>query len=235
MTRTLTRRRGRPLGRHAAREAATRQRLLDSASRLFAERGFFHVPVRDICRDARANVAAVNYHFGDKLGLYREVVNAAIEGVRNASDVTMDAPPGSAPADRLRHYIRTFVPRIARPVAWITGILRHEMSEPTPLAPAIAERAFMPRIRYLAAVVAELLGAAPDDPRVAFSVISIQSQCLFYRPDPFRDRVFPGWPLNDQQLVQAAEHIAEFCLAGIRGLAAGSPARPADPGATPRS
>ena len=219
MTRTLTRRRGGPLGRHTARHAATRQRLLDAASRLFAERGFFHVPVRDICREARANVAAVNYHFGDKLGLYREVVDAAIAGVRNASDVTMDALPGSRPEDRLRHYVRTFVPRIARPAAWIMGIMRHEMSEPTPLAPAIAERAIMPRIRYLTAIVTELLGCAPDDPRVAFGVISIQSQCLFYRPDPFRDRVFPGWPLGDAQLAKAAEAIAEFSIAGLRGLA----------------
>lgn len=220
MTRTVSRRRARPLGRHAAREAATRQRLLDTATRAFAERGFFHVPVRDICREARANVAAVNYHFGDKLGLYREVVNAAIEAVRNASDVTMNPPPGSSAEDRLRHYVRTFVPRIARPAAWIMGIMRHEMSEPTPLAPAIAERAFMPRIRYLAAIVTELLGCAPEDHRVALGVISIQSQCLFYRPDPFRDRVFPGWPLDDAQLAQAAEYIAEFSIAGIRGIAA---------------
>ncbi len=220
MTPTLTRRRNRPSGRPAAREAATRQRLLDAATRLFAERGFFHVPVRDICREARANVAAVNYHFGDKLGLYRAVVDAAIAEVRNASDATMDAPAGSSAEARLRHYIRSFVPRVARPAAWIMGLMRHEMNEPTPLAPAIAERAFMPRIKYLAALVAELLGCPETDPNVALTVISIQSQCLFYRPDPFRDRVFPGWPLSDVQLTQAAEYIAEFSIAGIRGIAA---------------
>jgi len=218
VTRTLMRRRGRPIGRRDAREAATRQRLLDAATRLFAERGYFHVPVRDICREARANIAAINYHFGDKLQLYREVLDAAIAEVRTVGDATMDAPPGSSPEAKLRHYIRTFVPRLARPT-WIMSLLRHEMNEPTPLAPAIAERAFMPRIKYLAAVVAELLGCPATDPRVPLTVISIQSQCLFYRPDPFRDRVYPGWPLNDAQLVQAAEFIAEFCVAGIEGIA----------------
>ena len=48
----------------------TRQRLLEAAARLFAARGFTHVTVREICNAANANVAAVNYHFGDKLGLY---------------------------------------------------------------------------------------------------------------------------------------------------------------------
>jgi AcrR family transcriptional regulator len=218
----MTRPRGRTRApvRRATRQATTRQRLLDSATRLFAEQGFSRVTVRDICRDAGANLAAVNYHFGDKLELYREVVEAAIAGVRDASDVTMNAPPGSAAEDKLRHYVRTFVPRIARPVAWILGLMRHEMAEPTPLAPLIAERAIMPRIRYLTGVVAELLDCSQNDPRVHACVISVQSQCLFYRPDPFREAVFPGWPLSDADLAVAANLIAEFSVAGIRGIAA---------------
>lgn len=207
----------------AVREAATRQRLLDSATRLFAERGFSRVPVRTICREAGANLAAVNYHFGDKLGLYREVVDAAIADVRDVSDVTMDAPPGSSPEDRLRHYVRTFVPRIARPVAWVLALMRHEMAEPTPLAPLIAERAIMPRIQYLSGLAADMLGSTPDDPRVKRCVISIQSQCLFYAPDRFREAVFRGWPLSDAELEGVAHHVAEFSIAGIKGIAA-SPA-----------
>ena len=63
----------------------TRQRLLDAASRLFAERGFKDVTVRDICRAARANVAAVNYHFGDKRGLYVQLLQAATALMREAT------------------------------------------------------------------------------------------------------------------------------------------------------
>src|SRR6516225_8210096 len=66
--------------RHRDRE--TRERVLKAAAQLFADRGFKKVTVRDICRAARANVAAVNYHFGDKGGLYREVLQLAIETMR---------------------------------------------------------------------------------------------------------------------------------------------------------
>ncbi len=48
------------------------------AAHLFAEHGFDNVTVRDICQQARANVAAVNYHFGGKSGLYDEVLRWAI-------------------------------------------------------------------------------------------------------------------------------------------------------------
>ena len=63
----------------AGGDRATRRRILDQAAALFAERGFEKVTVREICRAARANVAAVNYHFGDKRSLYVAVVKMAIE------------------------------------------------------------------------------------------------------------------------------------------------------------
>jgi AcrR family transcriptional regulator len=51
----------------------TKQHLLDAAQRLFAEHGFRKTSVRDIAKEAGSNVAAVNYHFGSKENLYREV------------------------------------------------------------------------------------------------------------------------------------------------------------------
>jgi len=47
----------------------TRARLLDAAREVFSEHSFQGATVREICRRAEANVAAVNYHFGNKEGL----------------------------------------------------------------------------------------------------------------------------------------------------------------------
>jgi len=52
----------------------TRERLLDVASDLFAERGFDGVSVRDITRAAQANLGAVTYYFQSKQALFAEVV-----------------------------------------------------------------------------------------------------------------------------------------------------------------
>ena len=51
----------------------TRERLLDAAERLFAERGFAGTSVREITDAAGANLGAVNYHFRSKENLYAEV------------------------------------------------------------------------------------------------------------------------------------------------------------------
>ena len=61
-------------GIDAGNDLATRDRLLGTAARLFADNGFATVSVRDICRDAGANVAAVNYHFTSKDTLFRDVL-----------------------------------------------------------------------------------------------------------------------------------------------------------------
>ena len=52
----------------------SRQRLLEVAEELFAHRGFDGTTVREICDRAGMNVAAVNYHFGDKETLFVEAV-----------------------------------------------------------------------------------------------------------------------------------------------------------------
>lgn len=53
---------------------STRDQILESAWKLFSEKGFEDVSVRDVTNDAGVNLASVSYHFGSKSGLIQEVV-----------------------------------------------------------------------------------------------------------------------------------------------------------------
>ena len=53
--------------------ASVRERLLDTAERLFSEHGFEGTSVRDLASAAGCNIASVNYYFGSKERLYEEV------------------------------------------------------------------------------------------------------------------------------------------------------------------
>ncbi|MEJ2220434.1 MAG: TetR family transcriptional regulator, partial [Desulfobacterales bacterium] len=57
----------------AANNDHTRERILDEAESLFALKGYDAVSVREITGAANCNLAAVNYHFGNKRNLYLEV------------------------------------------------------------------------------------------------------------------------------------------------------------------
>jgi hypothetical protein len=97
--------------------------------------------------------------------------------------------------------------------------MRHETTNPTPAAPQIFDLAIRPRLEYLSGVIAELIGCAATDPRVVRGVISVQAQCLIYRPDPFHSAVRDKWPVVPGPSDALADHIAEFSLAGIRAMA----------------
>jgi AcrR family transcriptional regulator len=101
-------------------ERDTRERLIEAAGRLFADYGFKKVTVRDIVAAAHANIAAVNYHFGDKLGLYREVVEAAIAAQETTTRESREAGEGLPADERLRSFIRIFVGRAMKhPQSWV--------------------------------------------------------------------------------------------------------------------
>ena len=110
----------------------TRERLLSEAARLFAARGFARVTVRDICRAANANVAAINYHFHGKRGLYDAVVQSAIDQMRGTTATIVAAGQGQPPQQRLKTFIRIFLERVtAMRDNWIHQLMVRELNEPT--------------------------------------------------------------------------------------------------------
>ena len=206
-----------------ARGADTRTRLLEAATRLFTERGFGKVTIRDISAAAGTNLAAVSYHFRDKAGLYEEVLALGLRFAQELNAETTLPREGHLPEERLRHYVRQYLPRIIHSErrGWIYGLLRHEMADPTPMATSYVRQAIMPRIEYLIEIVRELLGDASSDERVRRCVTSIQAQCLFFLPDPFKNMVADNWqPDTDERIREMADHITDFSLAGIRATAA---------------
>ena len=204
----------------------TRERLIQAAGQLFAEHGFRKVTVREICRAAHANVAAVNYHFGDKLGLYREVLDTAI-AVQQATTAAARAAGEGLPADqRLREFIRVFTERVARhPPSWVRGLIYREMSDPTPALDQIVERGIRPRFDYLWTIVADLLGCPLSDERVLPCAGSVHSQLILSVPNPIAARMRPGAPHGPTEIAGLVEHITAFSLGGIERLR-GTPAAP---------
>jgi AcrR family transcriptional regulator len=202
------------------KDGETRARVLAVATRLFAARGFEKVTVREICREAGANLAAVNYHFGDKLGLYREVLRQAIEEMRSTTEAARLGGAGGTAEQKLRAYIRVFLERVVGHGrdSWIHQLMAHEMAAPTPALDLVIDQVIRPRMAYLGELVAEMLEAPVDDPRVLRSVLSVQSQFHALMMNPVARRMAPGF-IGDTSTVDAwAEHIASFSLSGIRSL-----------------
>lgn len=200
----------------------TRQRLLETAMKLFAEHGFTHVTIRDICEEANANLAAVNYYFRDKLGLYTEIVNLAADFMHRSKMAALEAGEGQSPDERLRRYIRVFLHGILDPKeeCWMEKLIGREMIEPTPAFDLIVEKGIKPSSALLIGMVADILGSSPGDWRAVQCALSVQAQCVFYGLSRnVTNRMAPGFVYTSEIIDGLAHHIAEFSLAGIRAIA----------------
>jgi TetR/AcrR family transcriptional regulator, regulator of cefoperazone and chloramphenicol sensitivity len=199
----------------------TRQRLLEAAGEVFAEQGFRNTTIREICRRAQANLAAVNYHFGDKEGLYAAVMKyayaCALEKYPLAQRESEEMPAG----DRLHAFIRYLLLSIFEkgPPAWLGKIMAREMIEPTRALDDLVESIIYPMGQKLGAIVRALLGEQAPDDLVHRCQMSIIGQCLHYRnARPVIQRLFPEHQYSPEDIAAMADHITRFSLGGLRGL-----------------
>jgi AcrR family transcriptional regulator len=197
----------------------TRARVLEEARKRFAAQGFRHVTVREICHGAGANVAAVNYHFGDKRGLYLEVLEIAMAVMRQTTEQARLAGEGGDAEHKLRAYIRLFLQRVGQGRdSWIHQMMTHEMAEPTDALDRIVAEVIEPRIRYMRELIGEMLQLPSEDPRVMRCVLSVQSQFHAAMANPISKRLVPGFTGDPAAVETLAQHIADFSIGGIRSL-----------------
>jgi AcrR family transcriptional regulator len=194
--------------------------LLEVAGQVFAEQGFRAATVRDICHRANANIASVNYHFGDKEKLYSEVLLYASLCACEKYNPLKAIDPKSPASKRLEGYIHHFLAKIfdeGRP-AWHGKLLAREMIEPTKALDDLIQKEVKPNSEMLVGIVKELLGPAGRDPAlVRRSVLSVVGQCVFYQHSrPFLTRLFPDETMDIDGLTQ---HITRFSLSAMRAAA----------------
>jgi AcrR family transcriptional regulator len=194
----------------------TRQRLISTAGEIFAEHGFHAATVREICSQAQANVAAINYYFGDKMGLYIEAVQAAHCG--SPEMMQPNWPAEMSPSDRLRAFIREWLRHFlddSRP-AWQAKLMLREMAEPTEACAKLVEAYIRPMADVLRAILAQLLPeSCPEEDRwlVGFSIVG---QCLFYKIHrPVAVLLYGRERYAELDLDRLSEHICRFSLAAL--------------------
>jgi AcrR family transcriptional regulator len=197
----------------------TRLRLLRAAGEIFAEQGFRQTTVREICEKAGANVAAVNYHFGDKLGLYAAVVKHwfALAWEKHPPDGGLS--PNASPKERLQVFIRSWLWRMMDngAPAWYGRLIAREMADPTPsVTDAIIESHIRPHSQLLRSILIELLGPGISPRQIGMAAASIAGQCLFYFHcrDTIR-KLQPVLRFDATGLDDIASHITSFSLAGM--------------------
>lgn len=208
----------------AQSDADARQRLLDAAGPLFAARGYDGTTVREIVEAAGVNLAAVNYYFRGKQGLYNAVLT---EGYAALLAATRDGPVPAGPftPEQARAWLVEFVGAMVeraldpRRPHWLFEIMMREMVAPTPALDELVARFIRPQHAANCQAIAALTGLEASEQRVSLAGYSIVAQVLMYKHCPqMVQRLGPVETATPQARRALATHIAEFSLAGLASL-----------------
>src|SRR5580698_3140723 len=212
----------------------TRAKLLDAGGQVFAESGFQAATVREICARAGVNIALVNYHFGDKLELYTEVLRFSI--CASGNEIIHKAIDSAAPPEKaFRELIRAMLLKIygADRPAWHFRLMMHEFAQPTPAMASVIDETMQPIYDRFRMLIGRMLDFDRDHDQVRLVTHSVIAQVVHYaHARHVVSRIWPELNLNPERVEQIATHIADFSLAGIHEIAR-TPAKLKSPSKSP--
>lgn len=203
----------------SANNQGTRERLLQAAGEVFALRGFRAATVREICRRAEVNLAAVNYHFRDKGHLYETVLEYA-----HRYAMEKHPPDGGLSADapaeqRLAAFVRSFLCRLTdkgRP-AWHGLLMLREITEPTSALDTLVGQTVRPQLELVHSIAQSLLGPDARTNDVLLCASSIVGQCMHFQMSRHvLCRLNPALTFDAETIENIVRHVVLFSLAGIR-------------------
>jgi AcrR family transcriptional regulator len=196
----------------------TKLRVLNAACDEFSYKGYRDATVADICKLADANMASVNYYFGDKANLYVETWRHIYHNFRKS--VLKVLEKGTA-EEKLRRYVRFLIENLnARDdVLKFSRLYLMELLNPTGLIDDIWDEIVDPNREKLHGIIRELMDNEIDDLKLVLCELSIINQCRVLSTIQKVDlERFLERPIDDDMIEQMIDHIIEFSLAGIRAI-----------------
>ena len=194
------------------KKLSTKQRLLNAACSIFAEKGYQAATVSEICEQADANIAAVNYHFGDKKSLYME----SFRHLFQLSDETYPrtAPPGADAEQWLRCFVRRRIHCIFDdgPAGLLPKLLHKEMGQPTEIHQQLRNELIEPMRNQVKEKVLQFLGPETTEEELSLAELNFSSIHIFMNVG--KQKCANEWGSMDGELL--IEQIEHFSMGGLQ-------------------
>ncbi|SHG40758.1 CerR family C-terminal domain-containing protein [Massilia sp. CF038] len=210
----------------------SRERLLMTAMRLFAEQGFAKTSTREIALAAGTNIASISYYFGDKAGLYRAAFTEP------APHRTEDIEAFTREDLSLREALREFYSHLLEPLKqgdlarMCMRLWFREMLEPTGLWHEEIDSDIRPAHAGLTQVIARhmQLTAIDDDlSRLSFCIVGMALQLMIARD--VIDKISPQLLDSESAIDTWLERLVDYGEALVHAEQARRAALPTSPAA----
>ncbi len=197
---------------------ATRARILEATGELFATTGYAETTNKAIAAEARVDLASINYHFGNRSGLYQTVLAEAHRRLLGVNDLRELVESELAPTSKLRFLIEQLVQRATEePQAWHLRILAREVLAPSSHLQVLFQNEALPKMVLVKRMLSEITKIPAEDPALTRCLLSVGAPCLMLLVG---GRSFPG-PLQEVFQMPPAtvvEHLFHFAMGGMQAI-----------------
>ncbi len=202
---------------------STREKILDTAERLFAEKGFEGVSVREITNRAGCNVASISYYFGNKKGLYltvfRERLTERARKVQSSFWKELEGHNNPSSEEVIRALARAF---LKSPFSEKERLLHHkliarEVSRPTEAFEIFHTEVVAPFFDALFRLLKRHIKGTTTKEEQLLYVLSIFAQVMHFNLSRNMLTAITGKKLDEPFIDRLIEHIVRFSLYGIKG------------------
>jgi AcrR family transcriptional regulator len=203
------------------REDPTKERILDTAEVLFAQRGYQAVSIREITACADCNLAAVNYHFGNKQNLYVEVFRCRwvprAKRVQESFKESLAGQNNFSATAIVRSLARAFLegPLSDEERLRHSQLMTREMAQPTEAFNHVAERAMGPFFKELADNLRSVLPQGLEEERLLLNIFSMFGMILYFNFARVAVSRITGREYDPAFKALLVDHITQFSLEGL--------------------
>ncbi len=197
----------------------TRNLLMMTAGRLFAEHGYDKVSTRKIADTAQVNLGGIHYHFGSKEKLYIEAFKYAINKSKASrfGEAAIEFPDLMHTPEGQAEIIRTVVERIfqnlyqSQETAWVHQLILRELYFPSSAETTLLTQVFMPTLEESLTFFDRIKSGLTQGDKLYFAVYP-GSNALFYFTTirPFGKMY--GQAFDREDYLKKAQHLLTVSL-----------------------
>jgi TetR/AcrR family transcriptional regulator, regulator of cefoperazone and chloramphenicol sensitivity len=204
-----------------------KDRILYEAETLFAKRGFYAVTIREITQAARCNLAAVNYHFGNKQNLYMEVFRCLWKPRAKRIQTRFESVLAAQKEMTLQGIVQAVAEAFIKGPFSDEERLRHfqlmvrEMARPTEAFEMVVGDVIGPFQRKLAELIRPFMAREMGQVALLLYIQSIISMVIHFNFARNPVMRITGRQYDDRFKDELVDHVVQFSLSGLNGAGEG--------------
>lgn len=195
----------------------TREKILEAAGELIAEQGLARTTNKSIASGADVDLAAINYHFGGRDGLYLAVLSRAHRHYLDGEKLTALATGALPPEEKLGQFLEMFISKLNEGNGWHGRVFARELLAPSVQLTDFVNSEGMGKIQAVRKIISEAAGISENDPALLPCMLSVVAPCMMLIvagnriPGPVRE-------IAAMQTQALTDHFKRFSLAGLKAV-----------------